>query len=75
MSLGVELWIRWGRKSTRDLFVPAGYWVDHRKRVVQSCGENSMDRNTKGKNAMADDREWYIYIYWFGCSQVWVMDV
>ena len=61
VSPEVELWIRWGRKSTRDLFMPMGYWVDHRKRVVQSC-ENTMIRNMKGKNAMADDCEWYIYI-------------
>jgi hypothetical protein len=67
-SRGMELWIRWGPKSSQDLFTPMGHWVDHRKRAVESCA-NKMNRNTKGKSAVADDREWYKYfVVWLFSS-------
>ena len=58
VPLGMELWIRQGSESNQDFFVPIGYWVDHRRRVVQLLCENEMNQNTKGKNTVADDRKW-----------------
>ena len=71
---GMELWIRQGSESNQDFFVPIGYWVDHKKRVVQVVHENEMNQNMEGNNIVADDCKWHIHIG-AGCTQLLVLQI